>query len=156
MTKTNAIRILQSQKIPFDLITYTYDANNLNVADIANNNNLPVAQVFKTLVAKGNKTGIVVALVSGDKSLNFKLLAKASGNKKITLVAVKDLLALTGYIRGGCSPLGMKKQFPVFIDKAALAFDTIYVNAGKRGILIGIEPEQLAGVCLGTFVEIVD
>ena len=152
MSSTNATRILKAKKIPF--IEYTYSAEDLSVEKIAEDNNLPVAQVFKTLVAKGDKTGVIIAVVAGDASLNLKALAKASGNKKIALIPVKDLQGLTGYIRGGCSPIGMKKDFPVFISTRALDFDKIFVNAGKRGVLMGVEPNALAGVCGGIFSDI--
>lgn len=154
MSSTNVTRILKVQKIPFSLIEYTYSADNLSVEKIAEDNGLPVAQVFKTLVAKGDKTGVVVAVVAGDASLNLKALAKVSGNKKIALVPVKDLQNLTGYIRGGCSPVGMKKDFPVFISEKALEFEQIFVNAGKRGVLVGVDPKALAAVCGGVFEEI--
>lgn len=146
MKKTNAIRLLDQQKIEYKILEYQYDAEKLSVQKIAAENKLSVSQVFKTLVAKGDKNGVVVALVSGEKNLNFKALAKASGNKKITLIAVKDLLQLTGYIRGGCSPIGMKKNFPVFIDISAEEFDEIFVNAGARGILIKIKVEDLVEI----------
>lgn len=143
MKKTNAIRILDRHKVQYELVEYKYDPNQLNVAVLAEANGLEVRSVFKTLVAKGNKTGIMVAVVPGDKSLNFKALAKASGNKKLTLVAVKEIQGLTGYIRGGCSPLGMKKDYPVFLDESALELGMIYVNAGVRGLLVGLEAEDL-------------
>jgi Cys-tRNA(Pro)/Cys-tRNA(Cys) deacylase len=105
-------------------------------------------------VAKGDKTGIVVAVIPGQNELNFKALAKASGNKKITLVQVKELLELTGYIRGGCSPIGMKKAYPVFIDQDAAQEEIIYVNAGQRGILFGAKPEDIQKVSRAVFAEI--
>lgn len=154
MSLTNAIRTLKAKKIPFTTVEYTYSADDLSIEKIAEDNDLPVAQVFKTLVAKGDKTGVIVAVVAGNQTLNLKALAKASGNKKIALVTVKDLQGLTGYIRGGCSPIGMKKAFPVFFSKVALDFDKIFVNAGKRGILMGVEPNALAGLCRGLFAEI--
>ena len=111
MKKTNAIRLLDQKKVIYEMLEYEYDAENLSVDKIAKANGLETPQVFKTLVAKGDKTGIVVAVIGGDKTLNFKFLAKQSGNKKIILIPVKELLGLTGYIRGGCSPIGMKKNF---------------------------------------------
>jgi len=142
-TTTNVIKNLKAQKIPHQIIEYTYDSENLSVEKIAVDNNLNVSQVFKTLVAKGDKTGIQVAVISGDKTLNLKSLAKVSGNKKIALLPVKDIPKWTGYIRGGCSPMGMKKDYPVWFDEAILEQEIIYVNAGKRGVLIGISPENI-------------
>ena len=150
----NTLRTLKAKKIPFTTVEYTYSADDLSIEKIAEDNDLPVAQVFKTLVAKGDKTGVIVAVIAGNQILNLKALAKVSGNKKIALVAVKDLQGLTGYIRGGCSPIGMKKAFPVFFSTKALDFDTIFVNAGKRGILMGVEPKTLAGLCRGEFADI--
>lgn len=154
--KTNALRILEQNKIPYDIIEYTYDAENLNVAKIAEENGLALAQVYKTLVAKGDKTGIMVAVVAGDKSLSLKKMAAVSGNKKIALVPVKDIQGLTGYIRGGCSPLGMKKQFPSYFDQSAKEFDKIYVNAGVRGVLFGCAAEDLVHIAAGQWADIAE
>jgi Cys-tRNA(Pro)/Cys-tRNA(Cys) deacylase len=153
--KTNAIRILERQGIAFETAAYTYDAEEgLSVALIAQANGLPLERIFKTLVAKGDKTGLAVALVPGDSELDFKALAKASGNKKMALVPVKDIQPLTGYIRGGCSPIGMKKDYPVFIDASALEHEQIYVNAGQRGLLLLLRPSDLQLATLGTFVAL--
>ncbi len=146
MKKTNAIRILDQHKLSYQLVTYTYDPDNLSVENMAKNNGLAAASVFKTLVAKGDKTGIVVAVVAGDSQLNYKALAKISHNKKISLIPVKEIQTTTSYIRGACSLLGMKKQFPVFLDEAAGNLDMIYVNAGQRGLLFGISPQELIQV----------
>jgi Cys-tRNA(Pro)/Cys-tRNA(Cys) deacylase len=153
--KTNAIRILERQGIAFETAAYTYDAEEgLSVALIAQANGLPLERIFKTLVAKGDKTGLAVALVPGDSELDFKALAKASGNKKMALVPVKDIQPLTGYIRGGCSPIGMKKDYPVFIDASALEHEQIYVNSGQRGLLLLLRPSDLQLATLGTFVAL--
>ena len=146
MKKTNAIRLLEQQKIRFDTVPYAYNPDNLNLQVIADENNLELEKVFKTLVLKGNKTGILVTVVPGTKYLNLKALAKASGNKKIALVEVKKLLQLTGYIRGGCSPIGMKKNYPVFVDDSIEEIDKIYINAGVRGILVGLSIEDFKKV----------
>ena len=143
MKKTNAIRLLDSNNISYQLVEYAYDAKQLNVEILAKKNNLEVHRVFKTLVAKGNKTGVIIAVIPGNKSLNFKALAKVSANKKLTLIAVKEIQRLTGYIRGGCSPLGMKKNYPIFLDESALELDKIYVNAGIRGLLVGLKAKDL-------------
>lgn len=154
MKKTNAIRILERHKIAYDTVAYQYDPANLALDKIAADNDLELKAVYKTLVAKGDKTGVVIAVVPGDQELNFKALAKASGNKKITLVAVKELQGLTGYIRGGCSPLGMKKEYPVFIEAVAEQLEQMYVNAGVRGVLVGLSPNELGRATKGVFAEI--
>lgn len=154
MKKTNALRILDRNKITYETIEYTYNSERLAVDKIARDNDLALPLVYKTLVAKGDKTGIIVAVIPGQKELNFKALAKASGNKKITLVQVKELLELTGYIRGGCSPIGMKKAYPVFIDQDAAQEEIIYVNAGQRGLLFGAKPEDIRKVSRAIFAEI--
>jgi len=156
MKKTNALRQLAKHKIPFDIINYQYDPENLSVEKIANENGLILQQIYKTLVVKGDKTGIVVALIAGHQSLSLKKLAKYSSNKKMALTAVKDLQALTGYIRGGCSPIGMKKQYPIYIDEMAKTQEKIYVNAGTRGILFGCSPEALKELCKATWVDIAE
>jgi len=146
MEKTNAIRILDKRKIKYETIKYNYDPENLNVAKIAAANNMDVAMIYKTLVAKGDKTGIMVAVVPGNAALDLKALAKVSHNKKIALVPVKEIQGITGYIRGGCSPLGMKKSFPVYVDEAVNTLDIVYVNAGQRGLLFGVKPSDLQTV----------
>ncbi|MCR9290481.1 MAG: Cys-tRNA(Pro) deacylase [Bacteroidetes bacterium] len=154
MKKTNALRILDNYKINYTLLEYDYDPENLNVKVIADKLQLPVQQVFKTLVVKGNKTGILVAVIGGNRSLDFKELAKKSGNKKTAMVPVKDIQTITGYIRGGCSPIGMKKTFPVLIDEYARHFSDIYVNAGKRGLLFKISVNDLEKISNGVFASI--
>ncbi len=154
MKKTNALRILDRNKISYTIVEYTYDPENLNVGKIAEENNLELVAVFKTLVLKGDKTGIFVCVVPGDQELNLKAAAKQSGNKKCALLPIKDLEKTTGYIRGGCSPVGMKKAFPVFIDDKAMELETVYVNAGTRGILFGVKPDDLQSVSNGTICTI--
>lgn len=143
MKKTNAIRIIERKKIVYTTIEYHYDPENLNVGKIAEENDLELKSIFKTLVVKGDKNGVFVVVVPGDKELNMKAAAKISGNKKIHLLPIKDLEKTTGYIRGGCSPFGMKKDYLVFIDIAAQDLDIFYVNAGTRGILMGISAKNL-------------
>lgn len=154
MSPTNAIRILKSKKVTHTLLAYTYDADNLSLDKIAIDNELPIDQIFKTLVVKGDKNGVVVAVIAGSQSLDLKALAKISGNKKMALVPVKDLQGLTGYIRGGCSPIGMKKNFPVYVEQLATDFKKIFVNAGSRGWLMGLDPKDLIQLCGGEFVSI--
>lgn len=156
MKKTNALRILDQQNIPYQVIPYTFDDQKLSVPQIAANNKLPLSQVYKTLVTKGDKTGVIIAVIPGNTQLIFKALAKVSGNKKTTTIAVKDLENLTGYIRGGCSPIGMKKKFPVYIDQTAESLETIYVNAGKKGILIKLNPVDLKTITVGAFADIAE
>ncbi len=154
MKKTNALRLLDQKKIPYETLEYEYNEENLSVKKIAGDNFLKVDNVFKTLVAKGDKTGIIVAVISGSGTLNLKSLAKFSKNKKIALIAVKELLGITGYIRGGCSPMGMKKKFPVFLDVRAEDFEEIYVNAGVRGLLVKLKVEDLLIATNGTIAKI--
>jgi len=140
MTKTNALRLLDKAGIAYRLVEYQYDAEDLDVAKIAADNGLELAQVYKTLVCQGDKTGPLVAVVPGDAQLDLKALALASGNKKIALAPLAALTALTGYVRGGCSPIGMKKDFPVILDEDADYWDEILINAGARGLLFGANP----------------
>jgi len=144
--KTNAIRLLEKHHKTYQIIEYQYDPENLDVAKIAADNQLELAAIYKTLVLKGDKTGVWVAVIPGDKTLSLKALAQASGNKKMAMVPVKDIQGLTGYIRGGCSPLGMKKAYPVIIDNLAKVQELIFVNAGQRGILVGVNPDDLQEV----------
>ncbi len=154
MTKTNAMRILDKAKIKYDVIEYEVDENDLSGVTIAKKVNLDCSMVFKTLVAKGDKTGPVVICVPVDKEINLKKVASVSGNKKIEMVHVKDLLGLTGYIRGGCSPVGMKKKFPTFIDSSALNFEKITVSAGMKGAQLLLNRAELADFVEATFSEI--
>lgn len=145
-TKTNALRILDQAGINYRLVEYTYDPNNLDVAKIAIDNDLELGQVYKTLVCKGDRSGPLVAVVPGDRPLNLKRLAQASGNKKVQLMPLAQLTAATGYQRGGCSPLGMKRPLPVYIDPIARQWPEILINAGSRGLLFGIHPMDLEQV----------
>jgi len=156
MKKTNALRLLDQKKISYETLEYEYNEENLSVKKIAGDNFLKTENVFKTLVAKGDKNGVLVAVINGNQTLNLKSIAKASGNKKIALIPVKDLLKLTGYIRGGCSPIGMKKAFPVYIDNTANDFEMIYVNAGVRGILVKLKPDDLLKITNGKISGISD
>jgi Cys-tRNA(Pro)/Cys-tRNA(Cys) deacylase len=133
MQKTNAMRRLDAAKIPYEVLTYTVDENDLSGIHIAEELQFPQERMFKTLVAKGDKTGPLVFCISVADELDLKKAAALTGNKRIEMVHVKDLLALTGYIRGGCSPIGMKKAFPTYVDERALEHETITVSAGVRG-----------------------
>lgn len=145
--KTNAARLLDSKKIPYELVPYIVDENDLSAVHVAAQLNEPIELVFKTLVLRGDKTGIFVCVIPGAEEVDLKKAAKASGNKSCAMTAMKELLGLTGYIRGGCSPLGMKKPYPTHIHNTALQYDFIYVSAGIRGLQIKINPKQLIEVC---------
>lgn len=143
MTKTNAMRILDSAKIKYEAMEYEYDESDLSGVHIAESVGLNTDIVFKTLVARGDKTPFLVFCIPCAYELDLKKCARVTGNKKIELLAVKELLGITGYIRGGCSPIGMKKQFPTFIDETALLFDRITVSAGIRGCQLFLSPAEL-------------
>ena len=143
MKKTNAVRLLDKEKIKYELIEYAVNEDDLAASHIAEELNQNLSQVFKTLVLRGNKTGPIVAVIPGDKELNLKEIAKVSGNKSVEMIHVKELLGLTGYIRGGCSPIGMKKKFPTFINESCQSFDYIMISAGVRGMQIKINPMDL-------------
>lgn len=144
MTKTNAMRLLESAKIPFEIMEYPVDENDLSGTGTARKTGKDPSQIFKTLVFCGEKNGFGVCCIPACEELDLKKTAKAFGEKKVEMLHVKDLLKTTGYIRGGCSPVGMKKQFATVIDETATLFDKIYVSAGVRGIMLGIEPQALA------------
>lgn len=152
--KTNATRMLASAKIKFETFEYKYDESDLSGLHIANEMSEDPKLVYKTLVTKGSKTGINVFCIPVEKELDLKKCAKAVGDKSIDMIHVKDLLSLTGYIRGGCSPIGMKKQYPTFIDISAENLDKIYVSAGKRGGQILINPNDLKAFVKAEFTDI--
>ena len=152
--KTNAARLLDKAGINYGLIPYEFDENDLAVQHVAECLGQPIEQVFKTLVLQGDKTGHIVCVVPGDSEVDLKALAKASGNKKVEMIAMKDLLAVTGYIRGGCSPIGMKKAYPTFIDETAILSEKIYFSAGKRGVQIILDHEVLAEVSNAEFCDL--
>lgn len=154
MVKTNAMRLLQTAKIPFRMMEYEVDENDLSGVHVATQLGQPVEQVFKTLVLKGEKTGYLVCCIPVAEELDLKKVAKAAGDKKVEMIAMKELLPVTGYIRGGCSPIGMKKQFPTFIDETAMLFDEIAVSAGIRGAQIILSPDALLQYTGATFVDL--
>ena len=143
MIKTNAMRLLDQEKIKYKSIEYEVDENNLAGEYVAAQIGIPAEQVFKTLVAKGEKKGVVVFCIPVNMELNLKKAASIVGEKKIELVHVKDLLGLTGYIRGGCSPIGMKKKYPTYIEESAILFDTITISAGIRGCQLLMKTDDL-------------
>lgn len=141
--KTNAVRQLESKKIPFELLEYEIDEELLSAEDAAAKTGIPEERTFKTLCCRGDKTGVMMVCVPAGRELDFKALAAASGNKSAELVYLKEVQGLTGYVRGGCSPLGTKKKYPVVIDDSAMKFDFITVNAGHRGLLFKLAPADL-------------
>ena len=141
--KTNAMRLLEQAKIPFSTVEYEVDESDLSGEHVAAQLNQPVEQVFKTLVVRGEKNGIMVCCIPVAEELDMKKIATLTKDKKVEMIHVKELLGLTGYIRGGCSPIGMKKKYPTYIDETAILFDQIYISTGVRGAQIVIRPEQL-------------
>lgn len=155
ITKTNAARMLDKSKIVYKLVPYEVDEDDLSAKHVAESLGENIEQVFKTLVLRGDKTGYLVCVVPGDHEVDLKKAAKVSGNKKCDMIAVKELLPLTGYIRGGCSPIGMKKHFPTYIHQTMEHFDKIYVSAGVRGLQIEIAPADLIREVSATLADIV-
>ena len=147
MKKTNAVRILDQQKIRYELIEYAVDESDLSAVHLAETACIPIDLVFKTLVLEGDKLGHCICIVPGGEEIDLKKAAVASANKKVAMIKMKDLEPLTGYIRGGCSPLGMKKTFPIFLNESALIHDHIYISAGVRGMQIKLSPADLIKVC---------
>ena len=143
IAKTNVARLLDKAKIAYELIPYEVDENDLSAVHVDASLGENIEQVFKTLVLHGDKSGYFVCVIPGEHEVDLKMAAKVSGNKKCDLIPMKELLPLTGYIRGGCSPIGMKKHFPTYIHHTAGQFDHIYVSAGQRGLQIRIAPEDL-------------
>lgn len=154
MTKTNAMRLLEQAKIPFRTAEYEYDENDLNGMHAASAIGMPPEQVFKTLVARGDKNGFCVFCIPVCCELDLKKAAKASGDKKIELLHVKELLPTTGYIRGGCSPIGMKKKFPTFLEETAQLYGEIGVSAGVRGCQILLAPDALAEFVAAAYCDL--
>ena len=152
--KTNAARLLDKAGCTYKLVSYEFDENDLAVQHVADSLGQDIARVFKTLVLHGDRTGYVVCVVPGDGEVDLKALAKASGNKKVEMIPMKDLLGVTGYIRGGCSPVGMKKRFPTYFHSTALSFETIYVSAGVRGLQLEISPAALISFVGGTVADV--
>ena len=155
MTKTNVMRLLDSAKIPYRTAEYAYDENDLGGMHAAAGIGMPPEQIFKTLVARGEKRGFLVFCIPVCCELDLKKAAKAAGDKNMALIPVKDLLPLTGYIRGGCSPLAGKKVYPVFIDQSAAAHDHIYVSAGLRGVQLQLRPGDLLRAAHGTYAPLI-
>ena len=155
INKTNAARLLDKAKIKYELVPYEVDENDLAASHIATQLGEDIRQVFKTLVLKGDKTGHFVCVVPGDAEVDLKKAAKVSGNKKVDLIPMKELLPTTGYIRGGCSPVGMKKAFPTYFHSTCMDFDYIYVSAGVRGLQLKIAPADLVGYVRASVADII-
>ena len=153
INKTNAARLLDKAKIAYELIPYEVDENDLSAIHVADSLGENIEQVFKTLVLHGDKNGHFVCVIPGEHEVDLKLAAKASGNKKCDLIPMKELLPLTGYIRGGCTPIGMKKPFPTYIHESCLNYPYIYISAGQRGLKLKLDTNDLikevhAEVCI--------
>ncbi len=154
INKTNAARLLDKAKIKYELLPYEVDEDNLAATHVAEQLNENIAQVFKTLVLRGDRNGIFVCVIPGDCEVDLKAAAKLSGNKSAEMIHMKELLPTTGYIRGGCSPIGMKKPFPTFIHTTCMNFSFIYISAGVRGLQIKIAPADLVAFTSATVAEL--
>ena len=156
MTKTNAMRLMAQAGIPIRVQEYEVDESDLSGLHAAEQLGMPPEQIFKTLVARGDKSGICVFCIPVCCELDLKKVAKISGNKKVEMIHVRELLGLTGYIRGGCSPVGMKKQYPTYIEESAILYDEIGVSAGARGVQMLTDPERLIEYCRMTPADLIE
>lgn len=154
INKTNAARLLDKAKIDYELIPYEVDESDLSAVHVAQQVGESIEQVFKTLLLRGDKSAYFVCIIPGDQELDLKLVAKVSGNKNCQLILMKDLLDVTGYIRGACSPIGMKKKYPTYIHSTCNHFDFIYISAGQRGLQIKIAPNDLLKISEATVCEL--
>ena len=153
--KTNAARQLDQMKVAYDLIPYEVDENDLGAAHIAEQLGQPIERLFKTLVLRGDKTGLFVCVIPGAEEVDLKKAAKVTGNKKVEMIHVKELLPLTGYIRGGCSPIGMKKPLPTWFHQTLTDYDTVFCSAGQRGLQFRIAPNHLLHAAKGTLADLI-
>ena len=153
--KTNAARILDGLGIAYEIKTYAVDESDLSAVHVAEVSGLDIKMIFKTLVARGDKSGVIMAVIGGGEELDLKSLAKASGNKSVEMIALKELLPLTGYVRGGCSPLGAKKNYPVYHDARAMTLERISISAGQRGMQLVLAPQDLVRAVGATVAELV-
>ena len=154
VSKTNAARLLDRAKIHYELILYRVDEDDLAAVHVAEQLGEPIERVFKTLVLRGDRTGVLICVVPGDAEVDLKAAARASGNKSVEMLHMKELLPTTGYIRGGCSPIGMKKSFPTYIHSTCRLYDSIYVSAGVRGLQIRIAPDDLIRTTNASVVDL--
>jgi Cys-tRNA(Pro)/Cys-tRNA(Cys) deacylase len=155
INKTNVARILDQKKIRYELVPYEVDENDLAATHVASQLGEDIAQVFKTLVLRGDKNGLLVCVIPGDKEVDLKKAAKLSGNKKVEMIAMKELLPLTGYIRGGCCPIGMKKPYPTWIHSTCVDFPFIFISAGVRGLQLKINPSDLLGATGASVADLI-
>ncbi|SBW09599.1 Protein EbsC [uncultured delta proteobacterium] len=153
--KTNAARLLDKTGITYELIPYTVDENDLSARHLADQLGQAVERVFKTLVLRGDKTGYFVCVVPGDAEVDLKKAARVSGNKSAAMIPMKDLVAVTGYMRGGCSPLAMKKAFPTYLHESAEEHASVYVSAGVRGVQILLAPGDLLTAANATLADLI-
>lgn len=153
--KTNAVRLLESKQIPFELKQYEVDETDLSAEHVAESMGIEPERIFKTLVLVNSEKQYLVAIIPGNAHLDLKKLASISNSKKCEMIPMKDIFNVTGYIRGGCSPIGMKKLFPTYIEETAELFDTIVVSAGKRGLQIVIDPKDLAEMVDANFADLI-
>ena len=154
VSKTNAARILEGMDIAFELHTAEVDESDLSAVTMARKLGVDPACVFKTLVARGDRTGVLMACIPAAAELDLKALAVASANKHVEMVPLKDVRPLTGYIRGGCSPLGAKKAYPVFMDESAILYEYIFVSAGQRGVQLRLPPDDLLRAVAGQYAPL--
>ena len=155
MVKTNVMRLLDAARIVYETGTYEVDENDLSGSHAADLMGVDHGRMYKTLVLKGEKKGYLVCCIPVDEELDLKKAARAAGEKKVEMIHVKDMFEITGYIRGGCSPIGMKKHFPTYIEEMAQLYDTIMVSAGQRGVQVTLSPEDLRSYVQGQFVSLV-
>lgn len=154
LQKTNATRILRQMHIDFDIREYTVDEEDLSASHVAEMLGIPADKIYKTLVLTGTQVPYLVALIPGNAHLDMKKLARASGNKSCEMLPLNDLKKVTGYVRGGCSPIGMKKNFPTYVDEKALLQEKIIISAGKRGLQISITPQNLQVCTRAVFADL--
>ncbi|MBR1549484.1 MAG: Cys-tRNA(Pro) deacylase [Bacteroidales bacterium] len=154
INKTNAARLLDQMKISYDLIPYEVDENDLGAQHIAEQLGQPIERLFKTLVLRGDKLGLFVCVIPGAEEVDLKKAAKVTGNKKVEMIHVKELLPLTGYIRGGCSPIGMKKALPTWFHQSVMDYDKVYCSAGQRGLQFCLAPADLVRAARGQLADL--
>lgn len=153
--KTNAARILDELNIHYELRKYPVDENDLSALHVAEAIGEDPEKLYKTLVLKGQKDPYLVAVIPGNAQLDLKKIAKASGNKNCEMLPMKDLLSVTGYVRGGCSPIGMKKHFPTFIEEIVTLQESVIISAGKRGLQLILRPEDLINISKATVADLI-
>ncbi len=153
--KTNAARLLDQQKVPYELIPYEVDEEHLGAEHTAEVLGEPIERIFKTLVLRGDRLGLFVCVIPGAEEVDLKKAAKVTGNKKVEMIHVKELLPLTGYIRGGRSPIGMKKPLPTWFHESLMQYDYVYCSAGQRGLQFRLAPQDLVRAAKGTLADLI-